>query len=172
MKLNDAQNIFFNNNVVDTVYMNNELIWPTGSGLPAGWISQAPGTFNFGEDLDAYSNRGEVWMRKDSNNAGAGQSIDFSSDPESTLGNLKLYFTTATVGGQAGYTHFVNAHTSPYYLCLYTDASNYGVIDVTAVAQGGAPSSYLGLDWDYVRGSGSVSGELEAIGFVETDFGT
>lgn len=171
MKLNDAQNLFINNVEVDNVYMNNELIWPTGSGLPAGWVSQAPGTFEFGEDEDAFTNRGDVWFRKTSQ-YGAGQSIDFSSDPEISLGNLKLYFTNSDVGGQPGYTHFANAHTSPYYLCLYTDASNYGVIDVTAVAQGGSPSSYLVLNWDYVRGSGSVSGELEAIGFVETDFGT
>ena len=171
MKLNDAQNLFINNVEVDNVYMNNELIWPTGSGLPAGWVSQAPGTFEFGEDEDAFTNRGDVWFRKTSQ-YGAGQSIDFSSDPEISLGNLKLYFTNSDVGGQPGYTHFANAHTSPYYLCLYTDASNYGVIDVTAVAQGASPTSYLALNWDYVRGSGSVSGELEAIGFVETDFGT
>ena len=143
------------------------------ASLPAGWVSQTTNqTFNFGEDLDWYTNRGDVWMRKDSNNAGAGQSIDFSSDPESTLGNLKLYFTNGDVDGQLGYTHFINAPTSPYYLCLYTDASNYGVIDVTSVAQAAGPTSYLGLNWDYVRGVGSVSGELEAIGFVETDFGT
>ena len=171
MKLNDAQNLFINNVEVDNVYMNNELIWPTGSGLPAGWVSQAPGTFEFGEDEDAFTNRGDVYFRK-TTGRGAGQSIDFSSDPEVSLGNLLLYFTTSDVGGQPGYTHFVNAHTSPYYLCLYTDASNYGVIDVTAVAQGASPISSLALNWDYVRGSGSVSGELEAIGFVETDFGT
>ena len=143
----------------------------SSSGLPAGWISQATGTFEFGEDLDAFTNRGDVWMRKPSQ-YGAGQSIDFSSDPESTLGNLKLYFTNADVGGQPAYTHFTSAHTSPYYLCLYTDASNYGVIDVTSVAQAAGPTSYLALQWDYVRGVGSVSGQLEAIGFVETNFGT
>jgi len=31
MKLNAAQNIFLNNVAVDKVYMNNELVWPTGS---------------------------------------------------------------------------------------------------------------------------------------------
>jgi len=31
MKLNAAQNIFLNNVEVDKVYMNNELVWPTGS---------------------------------------------------------------------------------------------------------------------------------------------
>ena len=145
---------------------------PTATPLPAGWISQAPGTFNFGEDLDAYSNRGQVWMRKDSNNLGAGNPIDFSSDPESTLGNLRLYFTNSDVGGKPGYTHFEYAHIiDPYYLCIYKDADNYAVIDVTALAQGGSPTSYLQLQWDYVRGKGSVGGELEAIGFVETDFG-
>lgn len=172
MRLNTADNIFINNNTVDKIYMNNELIWPTGSSLPAGWISQAPGTFEFGEDLDSYSNQGDVWMRKQSNGLGAGQSIDFSSDPEVSLGNLLLYFTNNDVGGQGAYTHFLNAHTSPYYLCLYTDASNYGVIDVTSVAQAQSPTSFLALNWDYVRGVGSVSGQLEAIGFVETNFGT
>ena len=152
--------------------LRNIHVETSSSGLPAGWISQASGTFDFGEDLDASTNRGQVWMRKDSNNRGAGQSIDFSSDPESTLGNLKLYFTNDDVDGQPGYTHFTSAHTSPYYLCLYTDASNYAVIDVTALTQAAGPTSYLGLNWDYVRGVGSVSGELEAIGFVETDFGT
>ena len=146
---------------------------PTSAPLPAGWVSQATNqTFNFGEDLDAFTNKGDVWMRKDSNLRGAGQSIDFSSDPESTLGNLKLYFTNGDVDGQPGYTHFSNAHTSPYYLCLYADANNYAVIDVTSLTQVGTSTSYLGLNWDYVRGVGSVSGELEAIGFVETDFGT
>jgi hypothetical protein len=34
MKLNAAQNIFLNNVAVDKVYMNNELVWPTGSNTP------------------------------------------------------------------------------------------------------------------------------------------
>jgi hypothetical protein len=34
MKLNAAQNIFLNNVEVDKVYMNNELVWPTGSDTP------------------------------------------------------------------------------------------------------------------------------------------
>jgi len=34
MKLNAAQNIFLNNVEVDQVYMNNELVWPTGSNTP------------------------------------------------------------------------------------------------------------------------------------------
>jgi len=34
MKLNAAQNIFLNNVEVDQVYMNNELVWPTGSDTP------------------------------------------------------------------------------------------------------------------------------------------
>jgi len=34
MKLNSAQNIFLNNAEVDQVYMNNELVWPTGSSTP------------------------------------------------------------------------------------------------------------------------------------------
>ena len=34
MKLNAAQNIFLNNVAVDKVYMNNELVWPTGSDTP------------------------------------------------------------------------------------------------------------------------------------------
>ena len=142
------------------------------SSLPAGWISQAPGTFEFGEDLDAFTNRGDVWFRKTSNYKGAGQSIDFSTDPETSLGQLLLYFNNGDVGGQPAYTHFQNAHTSSYYVCLYADASNYAVIDVTSRTTSGSSTSFAIFNWDYVRGSGSVSGQLEAIGFVETTFGT
>lgn len=143
-----------------------------GASLIPGFISIAPGTYEFGEDADAFSNRGDVWFRKTSG-YGAGQSIDFSVDPEISLGELKLYFNSLNVSTEPAYTHFIGAESSSYHVCLYKDANNYAVLDITSMLNAGSPgTSYAIYNWSYVRGVGTVSGALEAVGFVETDFGT
>ena len=92
MKLNAAQNIFLNNVAVDKVYMNNELVWPTGS--------EAPSTYTTTLDFTLVS--GSDWVLKGGNGSSPGSTIPskiYTLGPQSAgydYGNIFLWIESTT----------------------------------------------------------------------------
>ena len=92
MKLNAAQNIFFDNIEVDQVYMNNELVWPTGS--------EAPSTYTTTLDFNSVS--GSDWVLKGGNSSSPGSTIPskiYTLGPQSAgydYGNTFLWIESTT----------------------------------------------------------------------------